>query len=310
MSQVSVLGCGNMGRALIRALAQAGRGVTVWNRTTERAQGLEEDGVTVATSPNAAIEASPLIILITSSYTANKAILDQAGPWRSGKTVVHLTGCQPREARALSELVAGKGGSYIDGAILAYPKQIATPASTIVYGGDSTAFEAARPTLEVLGKAAYLGADPGAASVLEVAVLLPFTPMVVGLWQGLKICRLEGFPIDVYQSITRQVIPLMVEDSLKKGQEEDFATNPEKIECTVARAEDFTKHLTHYVHDCGIDPGIYSALARLFAGGVAAGRGEHDWVCAPDLPIVDANLLTQEAPPPPATSVAGKGGGV
>ena len=77
----------------------------------------------------------------------------QAGPWRSGK---------------------------IADAILAYPRELATPASTIVYGGDSTAFEvafeAARSILEVFGEAAYLGADPGVASVLEAAILLPFAP--------------------------------------------------------------------------------------------------------------------------------------
>lgn len=40
MSDVSVIGCGNMGSALIGALADAGREVTIWNRTREKAEAL------------------------------------------------------------------------------------------------------------------------------------------------------------------------------------------------------------------------------------------------------------------------------
>lgn len=47
MSQISVLGMGNMGAALVRALVNGGTSVTIWNRTRAKAEALERPGVVV-----------------------------------------------------------------------------------------------------------------------------------------------------------------------------------------------------------------------------------------------------------------------
>ena len=51
---VSVIGIGNMGSALAEALLAAGFIVTVWNRTTSKAQRVAEQGAVLADSPAAA----------------------------------------------------------------------------------------------------------------------------------------------------------------------------------------------------------------------------------------------------------------
>ena len=59
-TDVSVIGCGNMGSAFIRTLADDGREVTIWNRTREKAEALAGPQVTVAGSVADALEASPV----------------------------------------------------------------------------------------------------------------------------------------------------------------------------------------------------------------------------------------------------------
>ena len=44
MSEVSVIGLGAMGSALVRALLRAGHRVTVWNRTSAKAEPLVREG--------------------------------------------------------------------------------------------------------------------------------------------------------------------------------------------------------------------------------------------------------------------------
>lgn len=50
MSDISVIGCGAMGSALIETLAEQDACVTIWNRTRERAETLTGPRVTVADS--------------------------------------------------------------------------------------------------------------------------------------------------------------------------------------------------------------------------------------------------------------------
>ncbi len=49
MSEISVLGLGNMGAALAKSLLASGRSVTVWNRSADKAKPLIDAGAEVAT---------------------------------------------------------------------------------------------------------------------------------------------------------------------------------------------------------------------------------------------------------------------
>ena len=54
--EISVIGLGTMGSALVRPLLSHGYRVTVWNRTSAKAETLVRDGGVLAHSPAAALE--------------------------------------------------------------------------------------------------------------------------------------------------------------------------------------------------------------------------------------------------------------
>ncbi len=62
MSEVTVIGLGNMGSALAGALLANRRAVTVWNRSPEKAAALVEKGAVLAPNVTAALTASPVIL--------------------------------------------------------------------------------------------------------------------------------------------------------------------------------------------------------------------------------------------------------
>jgi 3-hydroxyisobutyrate dehydrogenase-like beta-hydroxyacid dehydrogenase len=47
MSEITVIGLGNMGSALARALLESGCAVTVWNRSLQKAAPLADNGAVV-----------------------------------------------------------------------------------------------------------------------------------------------------------------------------------------------------------------------------------------------------------------------
>ena len=90
MSDVTVIGLGNMGSALAHALLDApqGRAVTVWNRSPEKTALLVDKGAVLAPSPSAAITASPVILICVTNYAAANQILDEVAANLPGKLLV------------------------------------------------------------------------------------------------------------------------------------------------------------------------------------------------------------------------------
>lgn len=284
MSDVSVIGCGNMGSALIEALRDAGNDVTVWNRTREKAEALARSRVTVADSVSEALEASPITLISITNYQATREVLDGRKDQLEGRTLVQLTSGEPAAARELAGKVTQAGGSYVDGAVLAYPSAVGTDSLMVLYSGNRETFESTRPLLEQLGGTAmFVGDDPGVASVLEVAAVGPAMLMAAGIWQGAKACEIEGVPFDTFAQLVQAIMPAIAEDSLRKAADPDFATDPDKIEGTVEQMADAMEHVAEYLDGLDIDPGLYEALHRLYQAGVEKGRGEHDMCCVAEL---------------------------
>lgn len=284
MSDVSVIGCGNMGSALIETLRDVGNEVTIWNRTRKKAEALAGPRVTVANSVREALEASPTTLVSITSYEASHSLLEEAREAIEGRRLVQLSSGLPDAARELSRLVTRVSGAYVDGSILAYPAQVGTDSLVVLYSGEQEAFEAVRPILEQLGGAAlFVGEDPSEAAVREAAVLVPYTTMLVGLCQGARLCEIEGVPMDWYSDFVQQSFPPLIEDALRKAGDPDFRSDPERAEGTVRQAEFYTDELTEYLEDVGIDTGVMTAIHRLYEAGLEEGRAEHDASCVAEL---------------------------
>lgn len=289
MSDITVIGCGLMGSALVRTLAKGGTTLTIWNRTRQKAEALVQSGmagmarVTLADSVGAALEASPCTVFNIANCADCLTLLENEEARLRGKTIIELTTGKPHEARRLGAFITAAGGGYLDGAVIGYPNLVGTPQLQILCSGHPAAFETYRATLEQLGSVLFLGDNPGAASAFDLSCIIPVVPLVVGLLQAVKVCQSEGVPLDEYEAFIKKTIPLMVTDILDKARQEDFATNPDKVESTVGVMVVISQLIANYSRDVDIDPGMFDALAKLFEGGVASGRAQHDWVCAADL---------------------------
>ena len=64
MSNVTIIGLGQMGTAIAKLLIDAGTTITVWNRSAEKANLLATYGAQVAHSAAGAVSASPDVHLV------------------------------------------------------------------------------------------------------------------------------------------------------------------------------------------------------------------------------------------------------
>lgn len=178
---VTVVGLGNMGSALARALLRAGYPVTVWNRTAHRAERLAAEGAVPIGQLSRAVTASGVVVVCLSTSRVVEELLRPLKNQLAGRTLINVTTGTPREVRHIAGWAADSGAHYLSGAIMATPSMIQRPDTLIFYGGSPEVFEAHRRLLAAFGgRAQYLGPDPGVASLYDLALLT----VLYGAWYG------------------------------------------------------------------------------------------------------------------------------
>lgn len=192
LSPVSVIGLGAMGQALAAAFLDRGVPTTVWNRTTDKADGLVANGATRARTVTEAVAASPLVIVCVLDYATVQEILKPVSEALSGRVVVNLTNGTPVQARETAAWLVELGADYIDGGIMAIPPTIATPDGFLLYSGSKRAFEAHQRQLDVLGTSTYVGTDPGLASLHDLALLAGMYGMLGGALHAMALVGTEN----------------------------------------------------------------------------------------------------------------------
>jgi 3-hydroxyisobutyrate dehydrogenase-like beta-hydroxyacid dehydrogenase len=211
MKDVSMIGLGPMGIALVRALLrggspdpagrEGGSRITVWNRTATKANALVHEGAILAPSLVAAVSASPLVIVCVADYAATHALLETPEVARAlaGKVLVQLSTGTPEDARRGEAWAQKRGADYLDGAILAVPSQVGRPESTLFVSGSATALETSEPLLKrMAGTVAYHGDRVGTASALDLAFLSYLFGGLLGFYHGARICEAEGLRVDAF----------------------------------------------------------------------------------------------------------------
>ena len=201
MSDVTVIGLGNMGSALARAVLDAPQGctATVWNRSPEKAVPLVEKGAVLALNLADAFTASPIILICVTNYAAANHILDEVATDLPGKLLVHFTTGSPQDARASEAWAHKHGAEYLDCAITGSPSSIGTSSAHILVAGQQAAFQKAETTLRILAdNLDYKGELIGLASAWEMVHIMHYYGMFLSLFHSMLICQAEGIPLEQY----------------------------------------------------------------------------------------------------------------
>lgn len=189
---VTILGLGAMGSALAARLLDAGHPVTVWNRSPDRGTRLDERGAQRATAISEAVSAQSLIMVCLLRHSSVHETLDPVVDQLRGRTLVNLTTTTPHEARELATWAAEHAVTYLDGAILAVPEMIGSPAAQIFYSGSAAAYEQHRSILDAWGTSTFDGADAGMASLIDLAMLSGMYHLFAGFFHGAAMVGSEG----------------------------------------------------------------------------------------------------------------------
>lgn len=168
---VTVLGMGNMGRALSGALLEAGHPVMVWNRSRGASDALVARGAQGTESVVTALQFAEVIMICVLDQAATREILavDGAREALAGRTLVQFSNGSPDDASALEEWSLRAGARFLQGSIKVYPRDIGSATGLITYAGSRATFESLNDTLAAFGKTVHVGESVAVASALADA---------------------------------------------------------------------------------------------------------------------------------------------
>jgi 3-hydroxyisobutyrate dehydrogenase len=168
MPSITVLGTGAMGAPMARNLARAGHAVRAWNRTTDKAAPLRDDGVDVRDDPAMAAGADIVMTMLSDAEAvlavAEQADLGEGQIWWQASTI----GLEGTERCAA---LAGKTGAVLVDAPVLGTKQPAEDGKLVVLAsGPDDALETCTPCFDAVAARTLRLGEAGAGTRLKLAV--------------------------------------------------------------------------------------------------------------------------------------------
>lgn len=172
---IGFIGTGIMGGHMARRLAQAGYGVTAWNRTASKADALREFGVEVSDTPSGAAQGASVVIVMVSDGPTSDAVIYGSGEqqgvldaMKKGATLIVMSSIPVDTAAAQGAAANARGIAYLDAPVSGGEPGARDGKMTIMAGGDQDAFDSVQPVFAVMGRSTYVG-PAGAGSLAKLA---------------------------------------------------------------------------------------------------------------------------------------------
>ena len=169
---VSMIGLGAMGAAMVRNLLAKGVKVTVWNRSRAIVDELAAEGAIPAADVDEAFKADVVLTMLAHDQAVKDVLLDSGVLARARKGVVHVNLATISTALAgeLAALHAELGLGYVAAPVFGRPPVAQAGGLNVLAAGAPDAVATAMPILEHLAAKVWsLGEDPVRANALKLA---------------------------------------------------------------------------------------------------------------------------------------------
>jgi 3-hydroxyisobutyrate dehydrogenase len=201
MAKCAFIGLGIMGYPMAGHLAAKGHEVTVYNRTTAKAeQWAKQHGGRAAPTPREAAKGAELVFMcvgndddIRSVAFGDDGALAGMG---EGCVLVDHTTASADIARELEAEAGKQGKQFVDAPVSGGQAGAENGVLTIMCGGEPAAFERAKPVMEAYGRAVTLMGPAGAGQLTKMVNQLCIAGLVQGLAEAINFGQRAGLDME------------------------------------------------------------------------------------------------------------------
>ena len=200
MATCAFLGLGVMGYPMAGHLVAAGHTVTVYNRTTAKAERwVAEHGGAMAMTPAAAAEGAEYVFLcvgddpdVLAVTTGADGVLETMG---EGAVLVDHTTASAAIARDVHAAAAAQDVGFVDAPISGGQAGAENGVLTVMCGGDQADFDRVAPVIDAYSRACNLLGGPGSGQLTKMVNQICIAGLVQGLSEGINFAQRAGLDV-------------------------------------------------------------------------------------------------------------------
>ena len=201
-TQVAFIGLGVMGYPMAGHLALAGHRVTVYNRNAAKAEAwcAEFPGHASAATPREAAHGADMVFCCVGNDHDLRAVMLGAdgvlAGAQSGALLIDHTTASADVARELFAAAKAKGMHFVDAPVSGGEAGAINGMLTVMCGGESAAFERAKPVGMAFSKAFTLMGDSGAGQLTKMVNQICIAGLVQALSEGIAFGQKAGLNME------------------------------------------------------------------------------------------------------------------
>ena len=203
--RVAVVGLGLMGEPIARRLLAAGHELTVFNRSTGRAEAFASDGATLAAAPGDVwTTADVCVSMVTGDDALRGVTLAETGllDGGAGKVLIDMSTVSPAASSEVAAAAEAAGVRFLRAPVSGNPSVVRAGNLSIMVSGDRATYDSVEPLLRDIGPNLFYVGDGEQARVLKLALNL----MIAGTAQLMSEAVLLGEASGLDRATTLEVM--------------------------------------------------------------------------------------------------------
>lgn len=205
IGKVGFIGLGTMGRHMAANLMKAGFQVVAYDTIPEAVQNVVTNGATHAKSVEEVGKLSDVVILMLPNTPDVQSVIYGAGGLQehppAQRLIIDMSTISPVAVRQISADLAGKQIAFIDAPVSGGPVGALNACLTIMAGGDSAAFEQARPVLLAMGTTVTHVGPSSAGQTLKLCNQLICGINIQAICEALALARASGIDLKLLREV-------------------------------------------------------------------------------------------------------------
>ena len=205
MTRVGLIGTGILGNAVGLHLIESGYKLTVFNRTKNKTQNLEQHGATIVDSPKDVARLSDLVITVVRDADAVKEISFKKDGIVEGKhdglVVADMSTINPNQSKEIAKQFNQHNIIMLDTPVMGGPNVAINGKLVMMAAGDKNAFEKNKNIFDTIANQTFFLGPNGTAHSVKLAMNLQIGMLALALSEGITLSRESGVDPEVFLKI-------------------------------------------------------------------------------------------------------------
>jgi 3-hydroxyisobutyrate dehydrogenase len=277
--RVAFFGLGIMGGPMATNLARAGFELSVWTRTSGKAERFAgEHGARAAATPAEAAEGADAAVLIVSDSPQVESVLfgesGAAAALEPGALVVDMSTIAPSAAVRIGERLGAEGIDFVEAPVSGSRPKAEDGTLTIMAGGEEAAFRRALPLFDAMGERIVHVGPQGHAQLAKLLTNVMGAVNAAALAESVVAVRKAGIDRDAFLEVAAGSAGNSAMLTLKGGPMFDREFEP------LFKLEHMLKDIRHCLAEAetlGVELRLGGLVEGLYARADREGHGEEDF---------------------------------